>query len=138
MPDDYPNSSTGGVPSGATMQPLYMGRTVKTYPVSESEMQTISALNTQVTVRISVATLLFGLASSIWINAIFNAAMTPAGTVATYYVAPILLVFSVGYGISGYFSRRNSKAEWERIKTESVPVQSMAASVPMIAGGALR
>lgn len=116
-------------------RPIYMGRIMNTYPVSDSEMKRISSVNDQVTVRCAVATLLFGLASSIWINAIFNAAMTPAGTVATFYIAPILLVFAIGYGIGGFVARRTSTSEWERIKTESAPVQSMAATVPMIAQG---
>src|SRR5262249_30953380 len=91
-PDDGTPKSDG-VPSGAVMDPIYMGRKMTTYPVSEPEMESISMLNTQTTVRFAVATLLFGLAASIWTNSIFNAALTPEARIATYYVAPLLFFF---------------------------------------------
>jgi hypothetical protein len=121
-----PPSFSDHVPSGATMRPQYMGRTMVTYPVSEPEMDQISSLSAQVTARFSVATLLLGLAASIWTNAVFVNEMTPAGQLASYYAAPILLLFAAGYAIGGYLARRKRSSAWEKIKTEALPVQTVA------------
>jgi hypothetical protein len=114
------------VPSGATMRPQYMGRTMTTYPVSEPEMEQISSLSAQVTTRFSVATLLLGLGASIWINAVFATDLTPAGQLASQYVAPLLLLFSAGYAAGGIIARRNRASAWERIKSDALPVQTLA------------
>lgn len=122
-------------PSGATMRPQYMGRTMTTYPVSEPEMEQISSLSAQITTRFSVATLLLGLAASIWTNAMFVTALTPAGQLASQYVAPLLLLFSFGFAIGGIIARRNRTSTWARIKSEALPVQSiMEAGGLMISG----
>ena len=123
-------SFSNSVPAGATMRPKYMGRTMTTYPVSEPEMEQISSLSGQVTVRFSIASLLLGLAASIWTNAIFVTEMTPAGQLASLYAAPILLIFSLGYAVGGYLARRNRANAWEKIKSDAVPVQTV-----MEAGG---
>ena len=133
MSDDYPKVTPDGVPLGATVRPVYMGRTVNTYPVSESELKIISSFNGQVTARFSIAALLLGLAVSFWANAIFYTELTPAGFVATCYLAPLLLVGSVGYAIAGWIARRNRSGEWERIRSESTPIEALAASRPLIA-----
>jgi hypothetical protein len=133
MPDDFPKATSDGVPLGATVRPIYMGRSVNTYPVSEAELRIISSLNSQVTARLSIATLLLGLAVSFWANAVFYTNLTPAGIVATYYLAPLLLVGSVGFGIAGWFARRSRSGEWDRIKSESAPINALAASHPLIA-----
>jgi hypothetical protein len=125
MVRDTPTFSND-VPAGATMRPKYMGRTVTTYPVSEPEMEQISSLNGQVTARFSIATLLLGLAASIWANAIFYTDWTPAGQLASVYLAPLLLIFSIGYAISGFLARRHRVSAWERIKSEAQPVQTLA------------
>jgi len=128
-----PNIEPEGVPTGATMRPVYMGRVMNTYPVSDFELERISSLNAQVTARFSAASLLVGLAVSIWANAIFYTSLTPAGTLAAYYLAPLLFAGAAGYAVSGWIARRNRASEWQRIKSESSPVQSMAASRPLIA-----
>ena len=115
------------------MRPIYMGRVVNTYPVSDFEMERISSLNAQVTTRCSVATLLLGLAANFLSNPIFSTSLTPAGVLATYYIAPLLLAGAGGYGIAAFIAWRNRASEWKKIKAESSPVQSMAASRPLIA-----
>ena len=127
-----PTASTEGVPHGATMRPRYMARTMNTYPVSEPEMHEISSLNAQAVVRFSVASLLFGLATSIWTGAIFVETMTAEGRIACVFVAPLLLFFSLGYLVGGVMAQRRRKGKWNQIKTDSVPVQSMAASTVMV------
>jgi hypothetical protein len=112
--------------SGATMQPRYMGRTMTTYPVSEPEMDQISSLSGQVTARFAVASLLVGLAASIWTNAVFVNEMTPTGQLATYYVAPLLLFFAAGYALSGYLARRKRASAWDKIKLDAQPVRTIA------------
>src|SRR5258708_586066 len=101
MPNTTPDISPDGVPQGATMRPVYMGRVVNTYPVSDFELERISSLNAQVTTRCSVASLLVGLAANFLTNAIFSTSLTPAGILATYYIAPLLLAGAVGYGAAG-------------------------------------
>jgi hypothetical protein len=114
------------------MRPRYMGRTMNTYPVSESEMENISSLSGQTTVRFSIASLLLGLAGSIWINAIFYTEWTPAGQLAAHYIAPLLLLFSIGYAIGGFFARNKRASAWERIKNESIPVQTVVPTPEMV------
>lgn len=97
-----------------------------TYPVSEPEMEHISSLSSQVTTRFSVSTLLLGLASSIWINAMFYTQLTPIAYVASLYLAPLLLVGSVGYAIGAFWARRNRTSAWERIKSDAEPVHTVA------------
>ena len=104
MADGAPTIA-GDVPSGATMRPRYMGRIMNTYPVSEPEMEIISSLNAQAVVRFSAASLLLGLAASIWTNAVFYTALTPAGEVAVHYIAPILFFFSAGFAVGGVIAQ---------------------------------
>jgi hypothetical protein len=126
---------SGNAPTGATMRPQYMGRTMTTYPVSEPEMEQISSLNAQVTTRFSVATLLLGLGTSIWTNAIFVSDMTPAGELASRYIAPLLLLFAAGYAVGGYLARRNRASVWERIKRDALPIQTVAEAGGLMVSG---
>jgi hypothetical protein len=121
--------TTGDVPSGAIMQPRYMGRVMNTYPVSEPEMNNISSLSAQVTVRFSLASLAFGLGASIWVNAVFYTELTPAGVLATKYVAPVVLVIAGLLVIGGIWSIMLRKNAWEQIKKESLPVVSVPADL---------
>jgi hypothetical protein len=116
----------GEVPSGAIMQPRYMGRVMNTYPVSESEMDHISSLSAQTTTRFSVATLLFGLGASIWVNATFYTEFTPEAKIATLYVAPFLVAASVGFILGGGWAQYKRRSAWERIKQTSNPVEAFA------------
>src|ERR1700730_10909057 len=92
---------TGGVPSCCTMRPRYMGREMDTYPVSEPEMEHISSLNGQATIRFSSASALLGLGSSIFINAMFYSDLTPVGALATKYLAPGLLICALLFACGG-------------------------------------
>jgi hypothetical protein len=117
------------------MRPQYMGRLMTTYPVSEPELENIAILNTQVTTRFSVASFLLALALGIWTNAIFATDMTPAGQLASTFVAPLLLLFSLGYAVGGFMSRRSRHSAWERIKSEALPVTTMAEAGGLIVSG---
>jgi hypothetical protein len=117
------------------MRPRYMGRVMNTYPVSESEMDHVSSLHAQATVWFSVASLLFGLASSIWINATFYEALTPEGALASHYLAPMLLVFSFGFGVAGIWAIRKRASAWKQIKSESIPVQAIAPAAELVVPG---
>jgi hypothetical protein len=111
------------------MQPRYMGRIMNTYPVSESEMTNISSLSAQVAVRFSMASLLFGLGASIWINAVFYSELTPAGVLATKYVAPLTMAMAALSVIGGVWSIMLRKNAWEQIRKESLPVVSVPADL---------
>jgi hypothetical protein len=111
------------------MQPRYMGRTMNTYPVSESEMELISSFNAQTTVRYSIATFTLGLACSIWVNASFYDDLTQLAIFATKYAAPFFLLCAAGFAIGGSMAQYQRGSLWDRIKRESNPVQTVAAPV---------
>jgi hypothetical protein len=134
MDDTSPRMSPDGVPSGATMRPVYMGRVVNTYPVSDFELERISSLNDQVVTRFTTAGSLLALAAGIFTNAVFNDKLSDVAYLATIFVAPLLLLFSVGFGVGGIIARNKKTSAWDKIKTESLPVQSMAAATPLISG----
>ena len=122
----------GDVPSGATMQPRYMGRVMNTYPVSEPEMEHISSLSAQATTRFSIAAFLFGIGASIWVNASFYKEFTPEATIATKYVAPFLVIFSIGFVLGGAWAQYRRRSAWARIKAESNPVQAVAPAAQLV------
>lgn len=110
-----------------------MGRSMKTYPVHETEMNSISLLNTGATLFFTLAGIPFGIAMSIWISAAFNSTQTQLGTLCALIVAPILLIFAVVFfvlGCTAWLQRRNL---WSHIKSESAPmnVEVTSASVSM-------
>jgi high-affinity Fe2+/Pb2+ permease len=123
---------TGEVPSGATMQPRYMGRIMNTYPVSEPEMEMISSLAAQETILYSMATLLLGLATSIWVGALFADKLKPEGTLACEFVAPLLMFFAAASALFGFLSHRKKNNKWEALKRESIPMQAIAPAGPTV------
>jgi hypothetical protein len=123
---------TGDVPSGATMRPRYMGRVMNTYPVSEPEMEQISSLSAQATTRFSLSTFLVGIGASIWVNATFYTALTPEAKIATMYVAPLLVGFGGLSAFAGCWAQYKRRNAWARIKSESNPVQAVAATAELI------
>jgi hypothetical protein len=123
---------TGDVPSGATMRPRYMGRTMNTYPVSEPEMEHISSLSAQATARFSIATFLIGIGGSIWVNAMFYTSLTPEARVATAYVAPLLVAFGVIAAFAGCWAQWCRRSAWATIKAESNPVQTVAVATELV------
>jgi len=108
------------------MQPRYMGRIMNTYPVSEPEMDNISSLNAQTTVRFAASTFLAGLAASIWTNAMFVTDLTPEAKVTSYFVAPLLVLFAIAFAIGGCVAHFKRNSKWQSLKNESVPIQAVA------------
>lgn len=103
-----------------------------TYPVSEPEMEQISSLNAQAIARFSIATFLVGIGGSVWINAMFYKELTPEATIATKFVAPLLIGFGILSAICGCWAQYRRRSAWTRIKAESVPVQAIAATKEMV------
>jgi hypothetical protein len=109
------------------MQPQYMGRTMKCYPLHESEMGTLSILNTQATVFFSAATGAFGYAVSIWTNAAFAGAPTETARIATHTIAPLVAIAGVVFSIIALICAVQRRGVWERIKKESVTLHAAPA-----------
>lgn len=109
--------------AGATMQTQYMGRTMNCYPVSEAEMELLSSLGAQVTVRTATGSFLVALGLSIWVNAMFATSLTPAGELASRFVAPLLLLFAFGFYAGAGLSWLNRRSKWTDLKRTSKPMQ---------------
>ncbi len=114
------------------MQPRYMGRVMNTYPVSEPEMEHISSLSAQATIRYSIATFLLGIGASIWVNATFYKELTPEAAIATRYVAPFLLFFALLFASGGAWAQYKRKDAWGKIKAESNPIQAVAPAAELV------
>jgi hypothetical protein len=121
MSDQHPQQTTGQGPniSGATVTPLYVQRQMKVYAIHGHEIDTISVFNTTSTACLMLASFVASAAFSIWINRIFYAELTPAGVVASNYVAPGLLMLAAAFAIVAIVAIRKGKSTWKRIKDES-------------------
>jgi hypothetical protein len=67
------------------------------------------------------------------INATFYTELTPEAKLATRYVAPFLVLASIGCFIGGIWSQYRRRGAWERIKQTSNPVEAFA--TPIIVAG---
>ena len=106
------------------MSPRYMRRTMNTYPVSDTEMEIISSLSAEAAIDFGISTFIGGLAAGIWTNSIFYSDITPAGTLAVFYVAPILTVGAITYLVRAIFAQRRRNNRWENIKKNSEPIRT--------------
>jgi hypothetical protein len=104
-----------------TTEPVYMWRVLNTYPVTDLELNKILSLSGQVTARFSIACMLIALPIGFWLKDLFY----------TELIA-LLLLGALGYGVGGLIARRNRSSEWARIMSESKPVESIAATKPLI------
>lgn len=133
MDKGIPKFTDAGI--GAAMRPKYMGRTVTTYPVSESEMEHISSLNDQVTTRFSLASFHAALAAGIWTNAAFAIEMSSLAHMATYFIAPFLLATAIGWAVGGFIARRKRSSAWQRIKSDAEPMQTFTQAAGLVLTG---
>jgi len=105
---------------------------MNTYPVSEPEMEQISSLSAQATAFFSIASFLFGIGVSIFVNATFYVELTPEAKVATKYVAPLLMGLGLISALAGCWAQYKRRSTWARIKAESNPVQAVAHTTELV------
>lgn len=96
---------------GATVRTVYAERTMRVLAVFETEVDALSSLNTQSTVFSSFGSAALSFAIGIWTNAGFSEKLTPIGSAASMYVAPLFLAIGIMcFGVAAW-------AYWKRRKT---------------------
>ncbi len=117
--DAYKSSPPSDNPSGATIVTAYARRRVQAYPVFESEIRSISTLNTLSAVCFSVMSAFISFAVAIWVTALFVQKPPPEGIILSEVAAPaccVVAVVAAGLGIWAIYSRSNA---WKDIRRES-------------------
>ena len=91
------------------------------YGISDNELNTLGLYNVLVAAFFSAATLLGGLALSIWIEVGTQAETTTTGQVLEDWVAPILVVFAVFFALLAGIVWRVRASTVTTIKKQSRP-----------------
>jgi hypothetical protein len=104
---------------GATILTAYAARQVKAYPIFETELDSISFLNTQATIYFSLASALFSFAVGILTNAAFVDTMTAPGAILAKVIAPLLIVGAICAGLLGRHAFKSRASQWSKIRHES-------------------
>jgi len=92
---------------------------MRAYAVYEDEVASLSYLNTQSTIFFMLASALISFAVSIWVNAVFYTGLTPAGELATRYVAWALLVLGLVFAALGAHALFARVRAWRNIVSGS-------------------
>jgi hypothetical protein len=127
MADGIPTPETGAAATGATLHAQYMGRTMKCYPVHETEMDSLASMNTQATAFFSAASAFAAYAVGIWTNASFADKLTATAEVASMMVGPILIVVAFFFAGLGIYTVARRRSLWKKIKSEAVTLHATAA-----------
>ena len=107
------------VASGSTVRSLYVEREVKVFAVQENEFNSLSNMSTFATLMYTLASVLFAYAISIWSNAVFYDKLTPAGIVATKFIAPGLVLLGLVFLVAAITATVKRSGLWRTIKRES-------------------
>jgi hypothetical protein len=102
MPQAPAPARSANIPRGAIVTPAYVEREVKAYAVFETEMHTLSFLNTLATTFFSIGSSLASIAIGIWANGKFTEKLSPQADILANFAAPGLCVLAaifVGLGI---------------------------------------
>ena len=114
-------------PSGATFRPIHMERTMRVFPVHQSEMISLSLLNNLVTGFFAGASSLIFLGAGVVIDLAIEGKFGEVGLgdgdkVLLYCVVPIFCVLALVLAGAGIFAIRKRRSTWEQIEGESKEV----------------
>lgn len=105
---------------GATITNSYVERQAKAYAVFESEIETISLMNTLATTRFSFGAAFLSFAIGIWTNAAFvTDKIPPEGAILAKVVAPIFCVLAAAGFILGAWALWSRHQIWKTIVSQS-------------------
>ena len=107
------------VPQGSTVQMFYVQRAMRVYALPESELKSVSLMNTLASVFFSVASGLFSLAVGIWINSLFQIEMSSAGEILAKAFAPLALFLAMVSGALGIWALYTRGSTLKTIQDES-------------------
>jgi hypothetical protein len=110
--------STAGAP-GARLNTEHMQRTMRAWPLTEVEVNSLTTLSTQATVFFAVGSATLGLPIGIWTNRLFATSLSPEASVACNILAPVLLFFAVVFFGLGFKAWSDRKSEWQSIKEQA-------------------
>ena len=105
-----------------------MGRSVKCYPVHETEMEGLTEANGDATAHFSFASAFLAFGVGIWTNAIFATELTASGQLATMLAAPVLIAMAVFFGLLGLRASARRDRIWNKIKSEAINLHSTAST----------
>ena len=117
-------------PLGATITTAYTGRIVKVIALLNSELETISSLNTQATIYISVASSLIALAAGVWVTAGFTpiSALPPAGILLMNIGAPVLVFLGIVFVALACLAFRSKRSLLSNLRMEQASQPRLPAS----------
>lgn len=107
------------IAAGSSVTPVYTRRNMTMYALTESEVSTISSVNTQVSVDFALSSFLFSAALGVYTNSIFYNELNPAGSLAKYYAAPITVALGLVFLVRGVAGVRRRSKLWSGLKAES-------------------
>lgn len=107
------------IAAGSSVTPVYTRRNMTMYALTESEVSTISSVNTQVSVDFALSSFLFSAALGVYTNSIFYNELNAAGSLAKYYAAPITFALGLVFLVRGVAGVRRRSKLWSGLKAES-------------------
>ena len=123
MAEIYTSKNKATAAGADHVNTLYVRRDMKIYGVTDSELETIGATNTQTSAFFAVGTSAFSFAVAIWVSAAYQNKPTPTGEILEGPVAwgcVALAVFFIFLGIRTY-RRRGSLLDIVKRQSEAVP-----------------
>lgn len=104
---------------GSTLYTSPTERTVKCYPVLETELKSVSMYNTLVAVCFSVASGLFSFGLGLLINAFILGNVAGTSAALVWLILVLCVVLALVFVIGGIWAWCNRRSEWKRIVQES-------------------
>jgi hypothetical protein len=117
---------------GSSVLPLYVERRMRVFAITESEFASVSTLNAQTNVFLSVGTAILTAAASIWVNAIFYTDVPPAAYVAKAFVAPVGILVALAFYYLAYSAHKSRTSTWENIMAESASLSTSGSASPAV------
>lgn len=114
-----PGTETGATTRGAIITTAYVERQVKAYAVLETEVSSLSTLNTLATTFFSVGTGLASVSAGIWITAAYTENLSATGEVLAKTVAPLVLVLSCIFFWLARWAVQSRRSSWQVVVDQS-------------------
>lgn len=105
--------------SGIKFHTYHVGRTVKIYPILESELRSISMLNSLVIMLVSVGTFFLSYAIGLATDWAMQDSITATGTILVNVVVPICLVLCLVFFASAYWAYKRRKNDLDKTLEET-------------------